>query len=48
MVTEDVARVEGVGPRLRVVAGLGRDGMDVVWWKDLLVVVVLKKVKEMV
>ena len=33
---------------LRVVAGLGGDGVEMVWWKDLLVMVVLEKVKEMV
>ena len=47
MVTGDVARVEGADPRLRVVVGLGGDGVGVVWWKDLLVVVVLEKVKKM-
>ena len=40
MVAGDRTRVEGVGPRLRVVAGLGGDGVGVVWWKDLLVVVI--------
>ena len=48
MVARDVAGVEGAGPRLRVVASLGGDGVGVVWRKDLLVVVVLEKVKEMV
>ena len=36
----DITRVERAGPRLRVVASLGRDGVEVVWWKNLLVVVV--------
>ena len=48
MVARDINGVEGTGPRLWVVAGLGRDGVGVVWRKDLLVVVVLEKVKEMV
>ena len=47
MVIGDIAREEGVGPRLRVVASLGEDGVEVVWWKGLLVEVVLVKVKEM-
>ena len=47
MIIRDIARVEGAGPRLRVVAGLGEDGVGIVRWKDLLVVVVLEKVKEM-
>ena len=45
MVTGDIVRVEGAGPRLMVVAGLGGDGVGVVWWKNLLVEVVLEKVK---
>ena len=48
MVTRDIFGVEGDGPRLRVVAGLGGDGVGVASWKDLLVEVVLEKVKEMV
>ena len=48
MVVGDVAGVEGASLRLRVVVGLGGDGVGVVWWKDLLMVVVLEKVKEMV
>ena len=48
MVARDIVEVEGIGPSLRVVAGLGKDGVRVVWWKGLLVVVVLEKVKEMV
>ena len=47
MIVGDVVGAEGVGPRLRVVAGLGEDGVGIVRWKDLLVVVVLEKVKEM-
>jgi len=48
VVTVDVSREEVDGLELEVVAGLGRDGVEVVWWKDLLVIVVLEKVKEMV
>ena len=48
MVVRDVTGVEGASPRLRMVADLGEDGVEVVWWKGLLVVVVLEKVKEMV
>ena len=47
IVTRDVAGVEGPSHRLRVLVSLGGDGVGVVWWKDLLVVVFLKKVKEM-
>ena len=47
MVAVDITEVEGADPRLRVVADLSVDGVGVVWWKDLLVVVVLEKVKEM-
>ena len=32
MVAGDVARVEGAGPRLRMVVSLGGDGVGVVWW----------------
>ena len=48
MVARDIVRVERASLRLRVVASLGGDGVEVVWWKDLLVIVVLEKVKEMV
>ena len=48
MVTRDITGVEGAGLELKVVVGLGEDGVEVVWWKDLLVMVVLKKVKKMV
>ena len=47
MVAGDIIEVEGVGPRLRVAAGLGEHEVEVVWWKGLLVEVVLEKVKEM-
>ena len=43
-----VAGVEGAGPRLRVMSGLGGDGVGVIWWKDLLVEVIFDKVKEKV
>ena len=48
MVAGDIAGAEGASPRLRVVVGLGEDRVEVVWWKSLLVEVVLKKVKEMI
>ena len=38
MITEDVAGVEGAGPKLMVVASLGEDGVEVVLWRDLVVV----------
>ena len=48
MVIRDIIGVEGAGLELEVVASLGEDGLRLVWWKDLWVVVVLEKVKEMV
>ena len=48
MIAGDVGEVEGAGARHRVVADLSGDGVGVVCWKDLLVVVVLEKVKEVV
>ena len=48
MVTRDVIGEEMTGLGLEVVAGPEGDGGVVVLWKDLVVVVVLEKVKEMV
>ena len=48
MVTRDINGIEGASLELEVVVGLGEDGVEVVWWKDLLVMVVQEKVKEMV
>ena len=33
MIAEDVGVIEGAGPKLRVVAGLGEDGVEVVLWR---------------
>ena len=41
-------RVKVMVLELMVVLFSGGDGLGVVWWKDLLVEVVLEKVKEMV
>ena len=41
MVTRDVVGVKDASLELEVVASLGEDGVEVVWWKDLWVVVVL-------
>ena len=38
MVTGDIAGVEGADPKLRVVVGLGEDGVEVILWRDLVVV----------
>ena len=48
IVAGDVVEVEGADLELELVADLGEDEVEVVWWKDLWVVVVLEKVKEMV
>ena len=38
MVAGDIAGVEGAGPKLRLVAGLGKDEVEVILWRDLVVV----------
>ena len=48
MVAGYIAGVERASLELEVADGLGEDGVEVVWWKYLLVIVVLEKVKEMV
>ena len=48
MIAGDISRVEGASLEFEVVASLGEDGVEVVWWKDLWVLVILEKVKEMV
>ena len=48
IVTGDVAREEVDDLRLEVVDSLYGDGVEVVWWKDLLVMVVLEKIMELV
>jgi len=48
MVTRDVVREEMAGLGLWVVAGLGGGVVEVVWLKDLWLMAVLEKVKEMV
>ena len=48
MIAGDVAGAEGDGLRHRLVASQDEDGVEVVWWKGLLMVVVLQKVMDMV
>jgi len=48
IVIGEVAIKEELSPYPSMVDGLGKGGVGVVWWKDLLVVVVLEKVKEVV
>ena len=45
MVTGDIVRVKRACLELKVVTDLGEDGVEVGWWKDLCVVVVLDKVR---
>ena len=38
MVAGDIAGVEGACPKLRVLASLDEDGVEVILWRDLVVV----------
>jgi len=37
MIIADVIRVDWASPKLRVMAGLGEDGVEVVLWRNLVV-----------